>query len=105
MLSKCPTVGTAWSRAGRDPVKLSDRQHDVLKRMAQGGVLFVRLEPSEGGPQQTCWIGTVELLAMTVNALIAARLIERDRTYRTGGGLTTTSYVMSVAGRAALEAS
>jgi hypothetical protein len=96
--------GTAWSRVGHDPMKLSDRQQDVLKRMAQGGVLFVRFEPSEGGPQQMCWIGPVELLAMTVNALITARLIERDRTYKTGGGLTT-SYVMSVAGRAALAAS
>ncbi|MGH7335635.1 MAG: hypothetical protein ACREKS_23380 [Candidatus Rokuibacteriota bacterium] len=85
-------------------MKLSARQHDVLKRMAQGGVLFVRLEPSEGGTQQACWIGTVELLPMTVNALIAARLIERDRTFKTGGGLTT-SYVMSLAGQAALKAS
>jgi hypothetical protein len=84
-------------------MKLSDRQHDVLKRMARGGVLFVRFEASEEGPQQTCWIGTVELLAMTVNALIVSRLIEADRTYQTGGG-RTTSYVMSVAGRAALEA-
>ncbi len=85
-------------------MKLSDRQRDVLSRMAQGGVLFVRFEPSEEGPQQKCWIGTMELLGMTVNALIVARLIERDRTYKTGGGLTT-SYVMSLAGRAALEAS
>jgi hypothetical protein len=65
-------------------------------------VLFVRLEPSEGGTRQTCWIGSVEPLAMTVNALIAARLIQQDRTFRTGGGVTT-SYVMSGAGKSALE--
>lgn len=73
-------------------------------RIAQGGVLFVRLERSESGTQESCWIGTVELLPMTVNALIAARLIERERTFRTGGVLTA-SYVMSVAGQAALQAS
>ena len=72
--------------------------------MAQGGVLFVRLEPSEEGQQQTCWIGGVELFSMTVNALITARLIERDRTYKTGAGLTT-SYVVSRAGWAVLQAS
>ena len=54
--------------------------------MAQGGVLFVRLDPSAAGMQETCWIGTVELFPMTVNALIAARLVERDRAFRTGGG-------------------
>jgi hypothetical protein len=85
-------------------VKLTDRQHDVLKRMAQGGVLFVKFEPSEAGMQQRCWIGTVELLPMTVNALIAARLVERDRAFRTGGGLTA-SYIMSSAGQAALVVS
>lgn len=83
-------------------MKLSGRQHDVLLRMAQGGVLFVRLEPTETGLEQTCWIGTAELLPMTVNALITARLIERDTIVRTGGGLTA-SYVMSFAGRAALQ--
>jgi hypothetical protein len=41
---------------------------------------------------------------MTVNALIAARLIERDRSYRTGERVTT-SYVMTAAGVAALDAS
>lgn len=85
-------------------MKLTDRQHDVLKRMAQGGVLFVRLDPSAAGMQETCWIGTVELFPMTVNALIAARLVERDRAFRTGGVLTA-SYVMSPAGQAALAAS
>jgi hypothetical protein len=85
-------------------VKLTDRQHDVLKRMAQGGVLFVRLEPSETGVQQRCWIGTFEILPMTANALIVARLVQRDRAFRTGGGLTAT-YVMSPAGQAALIAS
>jgi len=82
-------------------MKLSERQHDVLTRMAQGGVLFVKFEPSEAGAQETCWIGTVELLPMTVNALIAARLIQRNKTFRTGGSLTA-SYVMSSAGQAAL---
>jgi hypothetical protein len=83
-------------------MKLSERQHEVLKRMAQGGVLFVRLEPSEAGMQETCWIGTVELLPMTINALITARLIERDKVFRSSGGLTA-SYVMSFAGQAALH--
>jgi hypothetical protein len=85
-------------------MKLSARQHDVLKRMAQGGVLFVSLKPGEGGVEQTCWIGTAELLPMTINALITAGLIERDRMFRSGGRLTT-SYVMSHAGQAALDAS
>ena len=85
-------------------MKLSERQHDVLRRMAQGGVLFVRLEPSEAGLQETCWIGTLELLPMTVNALITARLVERDKIFRRAGGLTA-SYVMSFAGQAALQAS
>jgi hypothetical protein len=83
-------------------MKLTDRQHDVLKRMADGGVLFVRLEPRPTGMEQRCWIGTVELLPMTVNALIAAKLVERDRAFRTSGGLTA-SYVVSPAGRAALN--
>jgi hypothetical protein len=83
-------------------MKLTDRQHDVLKRLAEGGRLFVRLEPGESGTQERCWIGTVELAPMTVNALIAARLIERHQAFRTGGGLTA-SYVMSVAGRGALD--
>jgi len=82
-------------------MKLSERQHEVLKRMAQGGILFVRLEPSGAGLEETCWIGTVELLPMTINALITARLIERDKTFRSGGTLTT-SYVVSYAGQAAL---
>jgi hypothetical protein len=85
-------------------VKLSERQHQILERMAHGGVLFVRLEPSEVGVQETCWIGAVELLPMTVNALITARLIERDKTFRKTGGLTA-SYVMSFAGQAALKVS
>jgi hypothetical protein len=85
-------------------VRLTDRQHDVLKRMARGGALFVRLEPSAAGMRQRCWIGTVELLPMTVNALIAARLVERDKAYRTAAGLTA-SYVMSPAGQAALVVS
>jgi len=85
-------------------MKLSERQHEILKRMAQGGVLYVRLEPGEVGMLETCWIGTVELLPMSVNALITARLIERDETFRRGGGLTA-SYVMSVAGQAALHVS
>ena len=85
-------------------MKLTTRQRDVLARMAQGGILFVRFEPSEAGLQESCRIGTVELFPMTVNALIAARLIQRDRTFRSGAGLTA-SYVMSAAGRAALDAS
>ena len=85
-------------------MKLSERQHEILKRMAQGGVLFVRLEPSEAGTLETCWIGTAELVPMSVNALITARLIERDQTVRRGGGLTA-SYVMSLAGQAALHVS
>ena len=82
-------------------MKLSERQHEVLKRMAQGGILFVRLEPSAAGLEETCWIGTIELLPMTINALITARLIERDKTFRSGGALTS-SYVVSYAGQAAL---
>jgi hypothetical protein len=85
-------------------MKLSERQQHVLERMAHGGVLFVRLEPSEAGVQETCWIGAVELLPMTVNALITARLIERDKIFRRTGGLTA-SYVMSFAGQAALKVS
>ena len=72
--------------------------------MAQGGVLFVRFESSETGLQESCWIGTVELLPMTVNALIAARLIQRDKTFRAAGRLTA-SYIMSSAGQAALGVS
>src|SRR5262249_52956238 len=45
------------------------------RRMAEGGVLFVRLEPSAAGMEQTCWIGTAELLPMTVNALITAGVV------------------------------
>ncbi len=85
-------------------MKLTERQQEVLKRMNQGGVLFVSLEQSEAGTQQTCWIGTVELLPMTVNALIAARLIEPDRVFKRSGGVTA-SYVMSFAGQAALHVS
>lgn len=85
-------------------MNLTERQHEVLKRMAQGGVLFVRLEPSEAGPQQTCWIGTVALPSMTVNALITARLIERDAVVRRGVGFTA-SYFMNIAGQAALALS
>jgi len=85
-------------------MNLSERQHEVLKRMAQGGVLFVRLEPGEAGTQQTCWIGTVELPPMTVNALITARLIERDTVVKKGGRVTA-SYFMNFAGQAALELS
>ena len=84
-------------------MKLSERQQEVLKRMAEGGVLFVRLEPGEAGMQETCWIGAVELLPMTVNALIAARLIERDKVFRIRGGVTA-SYVVSFTGQAALHA-
>jgi hypothetical protein len=39
---------------------------------------------------------------MTINALITARLIERDKVFRSSGGLTA-SYVMSFAGQAALH--
>lgn len=85
-------------------MKLSERQHEVLERMAHGGVLFVRLESSEAGIQETCWIGTVELLPMTVNALITARLIERDKIFKGSPGLTA-SYVMNFAGQAALKLS
>jgi hypothetical protein len=86
-------------------MKLSQPQREVLERMAQGGVLFVRLEPREAGVQETCWIGTVELAPMTVNALITARLVEqRDKIPGKGGGLTA-SYVMSFAGQAALQVS
>ena len=85
-------------------MKLTDRQHDVLQRMAQGGVLFVKLESGPTGIQQTCWIGTVELLPMTVNALMASQLIQRAKTLRAGGVLTA-SYVVSSAGQAALNGS
>jgi len=82
-------------------MKLSDRQREVLERMAQGRELFIRLRPSEAGMQERCWIGAAELPPMTVNALIAARLVKRDRAFRTVGGLTA-SYVVSPAGQAAL---
>jgi hypothetical protein len=86
-------------------VKLSARQREVLERLAGGGVLMVRLEPGEAGVLlQRCWIGTVELLPMTVNALIAAGLLDRIRALKTAGGLTAT-YVMGSAGQAALDAS
>jgi hypothetical protein len=86
-------------------VKLTQPQRDVLERLAGGRVLFVRLEPSAAGVQETCWIGTAELPPMTVNALITARLIEqRDKISRKDGALTA-SYVMSDAGQAALQAS
>jgi hypothetical protein len=85
-------------------MKLTARQHDVLTRMVEGGVLFVSLEPGATGMEQRCWIGAVEVLPMTANALIAARLVERDRAFRTGGGLRA-SYVVSPAGRAALNLS
>jgi hypothetical protein len=85
-------------------VNLTERQHEVLTRMARGGVLFVRLEPSEEGTQQTCWIGTVDLPSMTVNALITARLIEPDTVVKNARQVTT-SYFMNIAGRAALERS
>jgi hypothetical protein len=84
-------------------VKLSARQHDVLRRMAEGGVLFVRLEATAAGMEQTCWIGTVELLPMTVNALITAGLVARDKTV--SADRLTASYVLSYAGQAALHAS
>ena len=85
-------------------MKLSHRQHDVLKRMAAGSVLVVSLEPGTTGSEQRCWIGSEEMLPMTVNALIAAGLVERIRAIRTVGGLTS-SYVVSSAGQAALDAS
>ena len=85
-------------------MKLSERQREVLERLAHGGVLFVKLEPGEAGVQETCWIGTVELLPMTVNALITARLIERDKIFKRSG-IQTVSYVMSFAGRVALHVS
>jgi hypothetical protein len=84
-------------------VKLSQPQREVLERMAQGGVLFVRLVRSEGVVEQTCWIGTVELPPMTVNALITARLVERQESVSKKGGSLTASYVMSYAGQAALR--
>jgi hypothetical protein len=85
-------------------MKLTSRQQDVLKLMARGGVLFVRLEPGVEGMEQTCWIGTAEVLPMTVNALMAAHLIQRNKTFR-AGRVVTASYVMSVAGQVALDAS
>jgi hypothetical protein len=86
-------------------VKLSLPQREVLERMAHGGVLFVRLQPTEAGVEQTCWIGGIELPSMTVNALITARLLEqRDKVPQMNGALTA-SYVMSYAGQAALQAS
>jgi len=81
-------------------MKLSDRQREVLERMAQGRELFIRLRPSEAGMQERCWIGAAELPPMTVNALIAARLVKRDRA-RTVSGLIA-SYVVSPARQAAL---
>jgi hypothetical protein len=85
-------------------VRLSERQREVLERMSHGGVLSVKLEPGETGVHETCWIGAVGLLPMTVNALITARLIEPDKTFKSRG-CQTTSYVMSFAGQAALKAS
>ena len=83
-------------------MKTSDRQREVLEWMAQGRELF-RRDSSRVRPacSSKCWIGTVELPPMTVNALIAARLVKRDRAFRTVGGLTA-SYVVSPAGQAAL---
>jgi hypothetical protein len=86
-------------------VKLSQPQREVLERMAQGGVLFVRLVRSEGIVEQTCWIGPVELAPMTVNALITARLVERQDSVSRKAGTLTSSYVMSYAGQAALRTS
>lgn len=96
---------TVRVEAGRDLVKLSLPQRDVLERMAHGAVLFVRLQKTETGVQQMCWIGSVELLPMTVNALITARLIEQRDKIAQKSGVLTASYVMSYAGQAALQAS
>src|SRR5512145_2913395 len=67
-------------------VKLSRPQRDVLARMATGGVLFVRLERTDSGVEETCWIGSFELHPMTVNALIAAGLIARQDEIRGKNG-------------------
>lgn len=85
-------------------MKLSRSQRDVLARLAIGGVLFVRLERTEGGVQETCWIGSRELHPMTVNALITAGLIARQDEVQGRDGRRTASYSMSYTGRAALQA-
>jgi hypothetical protein len=86
-------------------VKLSRSQRDVLARMATGGVLFVRLERTGSGVEETCWIGSFELNPMTVNALITAGLIARQDEVRGKNGGRTASYAMSYTGQAALHAS
>ena len=86
-------------------MKLSRSQRDVLARMATGGVLFVRLERTGSGVEETCWIGSFELNPMTVNALITAGLIARQDETRGKTGQRTASYAMSYTGQAALHAS
>lgn len=86
-------------------MKLSRSQRDVLARMATGGVLFVRLERTGSGVEETCWIGSFELNPMTVNALITAGLIARQDETRGKNGQRTASYAMSYTGQAALHAS
>lgn len=85
-------------------MKLTRPQRSVLERMAEGGVLVVRLEPGEAGVQETCWLDSVELPAMTVNALITARLVEQQDDVRRTGRVRTTSYFVNTAGLAALRA-
>ncbi|MGH7277550.1 MAG: hypothetical protein ACREJG_02585 [Candidatus Rokuibacteriota bacterium] len=82
-------------------MKLSGRQREVLEQMAYGHMLFVRLQRSGTEFRQTCWISNSELHAMTVNALIAARLIEPRAEVTGTGGTRTTEYAMSYAGREA----
>lgn len=83
-------------------MKLSPPQRRVLEQMVHGAVLFVRLEPGDPGLREVCWIGELELPPMTVNALIAARLIEPEDPASGTGRSRTVAYGMSYAGRQAV---
>lgn len=85
-------------------MRLSRPQRDVLTRLANGGVLFVRFERTDTGVEETCWIGGRELHPMTVNALIAAGLVAQQDVVAGKNGGRTASYAMSYTGQVALQA-
>jgi hypothetical protein len=84
-------------------VKLTRHQRALLERMAEGRVLFVRLERGDAGTRETCWIDTVQFEPMTVNALITAGLVEQQDDVRRNAGAQTLSYHVSSSGLAALR--
>ena len=84
-------------------MKLTRSQRDVLTRLAEGGVLFVRLERTTAGVQETCWIGGIELHPMTVNALITAGLVAQQHVVPGKNGVRTASYAMTYTGQVALQ--